>query len=145
MRKFMMVSTAFMLFSTMVHADVIEDRKAIMKDIGKSVGVMGAMMKGEAPFDGAAAIEALKTIQASADKYDPVTLFPEGSDKGGDTEAAPAIWQNMDDFTAHVNKFQQDAKQAAATEPQDLDQLKPAFQQVAANCRACHEIYRIKK
>ncbi|GAA0591710.1 cytochrome c [Paenochrobactrum glaciei] len=145
MRKFLMISTALALFSGIAHADVIEDRKAIMKDIGKSVGVMGAMMKGEAPFDSAKAIDALKTIQASADKYDPVALFPEGSDKGGDTEAAPAIWQNMEDFTAHVNKFREDAAKAATATPQDLDQLKPVFQQVAANCSACHEIYRIKK
>ncbi|MFK4824118.1 c-type cytochrome [Paenochrobactrum sp. BZR 588] len=144
MRKFLMISTALALFSTIAQADVIEDRKAIMKDIGKSVGVMGAMMKGEVPFNNASAIEALKNIQLSADKFDPVALFPEGTDKG-DTEAAPAIWQNMEDFTAHVNKFREDAAQSAAADPQDLDQLKPVFQQVAANCKACHELYRVKK
>lgn len=144
MRKFLMISTALALFSGLAHADVVEDRKAIMKEIGKSVGVMGAMMKGEAPFNSAAAIEALKTISASADKYDPVALFPEGSDKG-DTEASPAIWQNKADFIAHVEKFREDAAQAATATPQDLEQLKPVFQQVAANCSSCHELYRIKK
>lgn len=144
MRKILMISTALALFSTIAQADVIEDRQAIMKTIGKSVGVMGAMMKGEAPFDSASAIEALKTIQVSADKYDPVALFPEGSDQG-ETEAAPAIWKNMADFTAHVNKFREDAAKAANANPQNLDQLKPVFQQVAANCSACHELYRIKK
>lgn len=144
MRKFLMISTALALFSGLAHADVVEDRKAIMKEIGKSVGVMGAMMKGEAPFNSADAIEALKTISEAADKYDPVALFPEGSDKG-DTEASPAIWQNKADFIAHVDKFREDAAKAATATPQDLEQLKPVFQQVAANCSSCHELYRIKK
>lgn len=144
MNKFLMVSAALALLNTVAQADVIEDRKAIMKDIGDSVGVMGAMMKGEVPFNNVSAIEALKNIQLSAEKFDPVALFPEGTDKG-DTEAASAIWQNMEDFTAHVNKFRDDATQSASANPQDLDQLKPVFQQVAANCKACHELYRVKK
>lgn len=150
MRKLVQIAAAMVVFAATVHsasaarADVIADRQAIMKDIGKSVGGVAPMLKGEKPFDATAALAALTRIKDDADRFDVATLFPTGSDKG-DTEASPKIWQNTADFTKHVEKFRTDAAAAVAANPQNVDELKTAFQQVSANCGACHQAYRIKK
>ncbi|PWL19054.1 cytochrome C [Falsochrobactrum shanghaiense] len=145
MRFFFLTMGAFgMLAAGAAHADAIADRQAIMKDMGRSVGTIAPMIKGAKPFDATAALAALETLSADAQKFDVDTLFPAGTDQG-DTEASPKIWEDRDDFVKHVEKFRTDAAAAVAANPQDLDALKPAFQQVAANCGSCHQAYRIKK
>jgi len=141
---FLTISSAAVLVAGVAQADVTADRQAIMKDLGRSVGSIAPMIKGEKPFDAAAALAALEKIDADAKKLDVDALFPAGSDQG-DTEASPKIWENKEDFVKHVEKFRTDAAAALAVKPQDLDALKPAFQQVAANCGSCHQAYRVKK
>jgi len=43
---------------SMAQAGPIEDRKAKMKEVGKNLGIIGKMVKGETAFDGAAALAA---------------------------------------------------------------------------------------
>ncbi|MFD1197670.1 c-type cytochrome [Brucella gallinifaecis] len=145
MRSFFLAfGAALILGAGVAHADVIADRQAIMKDLGRSVGQLAPMVKGEKPFDAAVALAALEKIDADAKKFDVDSLFPVGSDQG-DTEASPKIWENRQDFIGHVEKFRADAAAAVAAKPADLDALKPVFQQVAANCGSCHQAYRVKK
>lgn len=141
---FLTVSSVAFLSAGMAHADAIADRQAIMKDMGRSVGQLAPMVKGDKPFDAVAALAALTKIDEDAKKFDVDTLFPVGSDQG-DTEASPKIWENKEDFVKHVEKFRVDAAAALAAKPADLDALKPVFQQVAANCGSCHQAYRVKK
>lgn len=145
MRSFFLAVSSVALFTVgAAHADAIADRQAIMKDLGRSVGQLAPMVKGDKPFDAAVALAALEKIDADAKKFDVDTLFPAGSDQG-DTEASPKIWENKEDFVKHVEKFRADAAAALAAKLADLDALKPAFQQVAANCGSCHQAYRVKK
>ncbi|MBV2142618.1 cytochrome c [Falsochrobactrum sp. TDYN1] len=141
---FFTIGSLALLAAGAAHADAIADRQAIMKEMGRSVGAVASMIKGEKQFDAATALAALETLDADAHKFDADTLFPSGSDQG-DTEASPKIWEDRDDFVKHIEKFRTDAAAAAAANPQDLDALKPVFQQVAANCGSCHRAYRIKK
>lgn len=141
---FLALSSVAILTAGVAHADVIADRQAIMKDMGRSVGQLAPMVKGDKPFDAVAALAALEKIDADAKKLDVDTLFPAGSDQG-DTEASPKIWENKADFVKHAEKFRADAAAALAAKPQDLDALKSAFQQVASNCGSCHQVYRVKK
>lgn len=141
---FLTLSSAAVLFTGVAQADVVADRQAIMKDLGRSVGSIAPMIKGEKPFDAATVLAALEKIDADAGKLNVDTLFPAGSDQG-DTEASPKIWENKDDFVKHIEKFQTDAAAALAAKPQDLDALKPVFQQVASNCGSCHQAFRVKK
>ena len=141
---FLAVSSVALLTAGVAHADAIADRQAIMKDMGRSVGQLAPMVKGDKPFDAAAALAALEKIDADAKKFDVDTLFPAGSDQGG-TEASPKIWENKDNFVKHVERFRSDAAAALAAKPADLNALKLAFQQVAANYGSCHQAYRVKK
>ena len=122
--------------------DPIADRKALMKSTGKSMGAVGNMVKGKAPFDLATAKESFATFQDVAAKMP--ALFPPDSKTGGETTAAPKIWESMDDFKAKFVKFAADAKAAEASVT-DLDSLKAALGMVGKNCGGCHETYRVKK
>ena len=123
-------------------ADAISDRKEAMKTNGASMKVVVPMVKGEAPFDGDKAAAAMNAIAEVAATF--ADHFPEGSETGGETTAAPAIWENMDDFKARLVKFEADARAAAAATG-DLEAFKAAFGPMSQNCGSCHEVYRIKK
>ena len=61
----------------------------------------------------------------------------------GRTEADPKIWQNKADFDKRLTELATLATAASkATTPETF---KPAFQKVGASCKACHDVYRMKK
>jgi cytochrome c556 len=72
------------------------------------------------------------------------TLFTAGSDQG-DTSAAPAIWERMDDFKAAAVKAGQDARAAETAAAQGLDAFKSAFADLGENCQSCHGEFRIRR
>ncbi len=51
----------------------------------------------------------------------------------------------MAGFKAAEDKFLADVKAAVAAAPANVDALKESFGKVAANCGACHKVYRLKK
>lgn len=122
--------------------DPIAARKALMKETGQATAAVVKMTKGETPFDLATAQASFKTYQNVASKMP--ALFPDNSKTGGETTAAPAIWENMNDVKARFAKFEADAKAAEAS-VKDLDSLKAAVGNVTRNCGGCHETYRVKK
>lgn len=122
--------------------DPIAARKALMKGNGAAAGVLTKMVKGEAPFDLAAAKKSFATFQDAAGKMP--ALYPDNSKTGGETSAAPKIWEDMADFKAKFVKFGEDAKAADAS-VKDLDSLKTAMGTLGKNCGGCHEVYRVKK
>lgn len=120
----------------------IVERQEIMKENSKQAKLGAAMVKGEKPFDLAAAKEIFATFAESAEKMP--DLFPPDSKTGNDTTAAPKIWEEMDDFKALFVKFGDEAEKAEAATT-DLDSFKTAFSAVTKNCGGCHRPYRIKK
>jgi cytochrome c556 len=123
--------------------DPIAARKALMKANGDEAKIASAMLKGEQPFDLAAAHKIFATFQDAAAKMP--ALFPDNSKTGGDTAADPKIWENMADFKAKFAKFGEDAKAADAS-VKDLDSFKASMGDIGKNdCGGCHQTYRIKK
>lgn len=118
-------------------------RQEMMKKVGGATGAMAKMVKGEVPYDQAAAITALQTIADTIALFP--AQFPAGSESGMESEAAPAIWTDKADFEAHAMKLQADAEAAIASNPADLDGLKAVFGPLTKNCGSCHETYRLKK
>jgi cytochrome c556 len=122
--------------------DVIKERKDIMKGNGDEAKIGAAMVKGEQPFDLAAAQKVFATFADAAAKMP--DLFPENSKTGEDTSALPKIWEDMADFKARFVKFGEDAKAAQAS-VKDLDGFKVAFGNIGRNdCGGCHQLYRAK-
>lgn len=142
MKFFAVAASALLLGMTVASADPVEDRQAIMKERGGAMQVLVPIAQEKNPFDAAAVMEALKTLEANAAEVDVDALWPEGS-TGGDSDSAPAIWENFDEFKAAHAKFKADVDAAVAANPQDLDSFKAVFGTVAQNCGACHERFRL--
>lgn len=120
----------------------IAKRKDILKGIGDATKPVAAMLKGEAPYDGATVQKALSTYAAGAKELK--SLFPEDSKTGGDTAALPKIWTEKAKFEGIFDKLAADAT-AAAGAIKDEASLKANFGKVLGNCKACHDDYRAKK
>src|SRR5688572_21775922 len=101
--------------------DPIAAREALMKDNGAQATVAGQMIKGETPFDAAAAKAAMEKIAANAAQIP--SFFPAGSE-GGD--ALPAIWANFADFEAKAAALKT-AADAAAAATGSVETFGPAF------------------
>ncbi len=119
----------------------IKQRQALMEKSGAASKLGGEMVKGERPFDPAAAAEAMTTISGSMDEF--VTLFPEGSAAGSDSR--PEIWQDMADFEALAQRTKEASAKAAEAAEGGLESFTAAFVEVGQSCGACHEKYRVKK
>lgn len=137
------LAAAVILPAALASAGPIEDRQTIMKGNGRDTKAAGAMLKGETPFDAATANTILANYAAGAKVFG--KHFPMGSKTGGDTEAAPAIWDKPADWKAALAKFQTDTAAAVAMKPTDAASFGKAFGMVTANCKSCHEAFRIKK
>lgn len=122
-------------------ADPIEARQAILKGIGDDTRPVAAMLKGEAPFDLAKVKAALKSQAEGAEALP--AFFPDNS-RTGKTEASPRIWAEKERFLGLYAKLASDARAAAGTITDEAS-LKATFPKVLANCKACHDDFRVKK
>jgi cytochrome c556 len=116
-------------------------REQLMKQIGGSVGALGAIAKGEKPYDEATVKKSLTTINTNIKAFQ--DQFPAGSD--ANSEASPAIWKNMDDFRAKAQKLAGDTETLLASLPADQAGVQKAVQALGADCSSCHQTYRLKK
>lgn len=125
----------------------VSKRRALMKDVVKTnMGVIGAMLKGDKPYDAGTAKDALGKIGAVPDEF--VTLFPEGTGIGGgeETAAKPEIWDSMDDFKAKATALTTAAAETAKAADGGKDALAGAFKDtLLAACKGCHEKYKASK
>lgn len=135
-------SLALGVTAVVAQGDVIAQRKEAMKGVGEATKPVGAMMKGEMAFDLAAAQKALMTYQAVAKDYD--KFFTDTSKTGGETTAAPKIWEDRAGFRKLLDKLSADSA-AAATAIKDEASFKAEMGKVLGNCKACHDDYRVKK
>lgn len=121
-------------------AGEIEEREALMKQVGGGLGALGAITKGEKPYDAAVVKEALEKISAAAKIFP--DKFPAGSEGGA---ASPAIWENFDDFKAKSAKLASDADAALAALPADQAGVAATMKVIGSSCGTCHQAYRVKK
>lgn len=126
----------------MAQSDPIKERKTLYKEWGTTTKPVGEMLKGEREFD-------LAAVQAALDSYAKhvkvlPTLFPVGSETGGETEALPSIWQNKAKFDDIFPKLEADAA-AARAKITDEASFKANFPGVVRSCKTCHDEFRKKK
>ncbi|MDB5557829.1 MAG: cycA [Enterovirga sp.] len=141
-RSFLAVAALVVATGAVVaQSDPITTRRNIMKQNGQVTRLGNQMAKGEVPFDLAKAQEILKAYAVAADTMH--NYFPDTSRTGGETTAAPAIWQNQADFRARFDAWAKDI-QAASAQTKDLESFRAAFGNVTRACASCHNTYRIK-
>lgn len=123
--------------------DVIKYRQSVYKVMGWNFAPMGAMVKGEKPYDKEAfARHALIVSQLS-----PLAIegYTTGSDKGADTKAKPEIWTKPADFKEKMDKMvSETTKLAAVSKTGSFDEIKKQFGAAGAACKACHDDYKSK-
>jgi cytochrome c556 len=127
--------------AAIAQSNVVEQRQALMKEMGAQTRPIGAMMRGQEPFDLAKVQAGLKVFSENSKKF--VTLFPESSKNAEKTEALPTIWENKAKFESTGNKLSQDAQTAMAN-IKDEATFKAEMPKVLQNCGACHNDFRKK-
>src|SRR5713226_9592680 len=104
--------------------DLIKQAQTMMKGNGKNAGALGAMVKGEKPYDQATVDTALTQFEDTAKKLP--MLFPVGT-KGlkpeGDYSASPKIWEDKAGFDAKIASFAKVVTEAKS-KIKDIDSLK---------------------
>jgi cytochrome c556 len=128
--------------AVVAQSNPIAERKDAMKSVGAATREGAAMAKGEAPFD-AAKVKGIFKVYSDAAKKVPA-LVPDNSKTGGETTAAPKVWEDQAGFKTAFAKFEADAAKGAASAT-DLASFRAAFGDATKNCGSCHEAYRIKK
>jgi cytochrome c556 len=125
------------------YADQVEMRHGLMLQMATDASVLGAIVKGDAPYDAATATKAAQNIAAIASVISMVQ-FPKGSENGAssDSFAKAELWASEPDFlqkVADLNKAAADMVTAAGT---SSDAIKTAMGGLGGACKACHEAYR---
>jgi cytochrome c556 len=130
------------LGTSLAFAGPIEDRQAAMKQNGKAVGALAAILKGEAPYDAAVVKTNAEIIHQDFVKA--FASFPAGSEKGPpETYAKAEIWSDPEGFKAAQDAALKAVEALAATT--DEAGFKTAMAGVGDSCKDCHTKFRRPK
>jgi cytochrome c556 len=122
--------------------DAIKYRKSVYQVIKWNFGPMGAMVKGEMPFDAEAFARHAERVAALSGM--PLEGFIPDSDLG-DTTAKSEIWQQWDTFKSRMQDFETEAaKLAEVARGGDEKAIRAQFGATAKTCKACHDDFRME-
>ncbi len=122
--------------------DPRHERHELMEDVGDAAEPVGKMFKGELDYDMDVVMASLTVWHDASMRFG--ELFPEGSETGEGTEAAPAIWEDRAGFDEALAKFREATEAAIAASPETLEAAKPVIGPVFETCKGCHDSYRIE-
>ncbi len=121
--------------------DAIQYRQSVMFLIGQHFGRMGAMVKGQSPYDkaafeqNAALVDTLATLPWEA-------FMSPGTDKGK-TDLKSSAFKEKDQFMQEAKKLEAETAQLAqAAQTGNLDAIKTQFWETAKSCKSCHDDFR---
>ena len=139
--KLLIITFTFILGSTLVYAqsveDIIKGRKAMFSENyqnGKKISILLRSGKKE---------EAKPLMRKISDNYKKLLdYFPENTKEGFKTEALPSIWENKEEFNTLMQKASNDMlKLAKAIDT--ADDLRAIQKELMwSNCSACHNRFR---
>lgn len=122
--------------------DAVKYRQSVMFLVGQHFSRMGAMVKGEQPYN-------KETFEKNAVLVDSLyrmgldAFMVPGSDKGSGMKAD--VLTQKDKFTQMHNTTSAElAKLVVVAKGGDLNAIKPQFGAAGASCKACHDAYRNK-
>lgn len=121
--------------------DEIHYRQSGLTVIARSFGVLGAIAKGERPYDQALAVKSANIVEALSTL--PFGSFGPGTDTGATHKADPKVWTDNAKFKEAAEKFQFEAAKLPAA-AKDIETLKLQVGAVGKTCKACHDDFRIK-
>ena len=121
--------------------EAIEYRQAVMKIVGWNFKPMGAMVKGDQPFNAKAFAVHAKDL-AAVSSVNILAGFPEDTDGKG-SKAKPEIWMKWDDFKKKMGDMTREtAKLAEVAKGGDEAAMKKQFGETGKTCKGCHDDYK---
>ena len=123
--------------------DPIHERHELMEDVRDAAKPVGKMLKGESEYDAEVVMASLGVFADASKTFG--GLFPEGTETGGGTEAAPAIWEDRAGFEEALAQWSEATEAAIAAKPANLEEAKPVLGKVFGSCKNCHDDYRIEE
>ena len=135
---FTLSSTAFAQFQNAEKAT--EYRESVMTVIGTHFGRIGAVVKGDVPYnkDEVAKNAAIVAMMSSL----PWQAFGPGTEGG---KAKSDVWSDNAKFKAASEKMQLAAVDLnKAAQSGDLESIKKAFSATGATCKGCHDDFKKK-
>ena len=127
----------------------VKARKALMQVYAFNIGILGAMAKGQMPYDADIASAAAGNLLAAVSMKNP-TMWPEGSsaaDPGldGKTRAKPEIWTDYPKVAEKSKALVTAATKMADEANNGLDAIKANIGAVGKGCKGCHKPFRVPK
>lgn len=120
--------------------DAIKYRQSTFSVMGTHFSRIGAVVKGEKPFD-KTEVAANAAVVASL-AHLPWQAFGPGTEGG---KSLPEIWKESDKFKVSSDRMQKAVMELnTAAKGGDLDTIKKAFGAAGQSCKACHDNYRKK-
>lgn len=151
-KTLMMIAAAGLLTTTAASAKpapsekhaktAVEFRQALLQLVRSNVGALGAMAKGNIPFDAERmAKNGQRLEQLSLMMSDYFVMDTTGFKV--ETAALDKLWQNQDDFNGKIEDMTKAAQalQVAATSG-DEGQYKAAIGGIFKTCKGCHDDYK---
>ena len=121
-------------------ADAIKYRQSAFQVMSFHSQRIGAMSKGDRPFDKQIAIQDAAVIELLATQME--SAFPPGTESAP-SRAKPEVWQDAGQFKQKMDEFKSTARKLSeASKTGDLNNIKAAFGQTAQSCKSCHEGFR---
>jgi len=125
-------------------ANEIKARKAVMQIQAFNLGTLGAMAKGQIPYDAEAAQNAADNLNAVVNMKNGA-MWPKGSDLGAlgvRTRAKPEAWTMYPKVAEQSMALKEAAAKMAAEASNGLDAVKANMKAIGQSCAGCHDITR---
>ena len=136
--------TASLVYAHSGAKGMVKERMEMMKGMGDAMKTMGAMFKGEAPFEPAVVAKKAALLAKHAKMIPDMT--PEGSNDDP-SEALPIIWQEWDGYVTSANKLADEGEKlvGVASNGAELAETRAQFINVSKTCGTCHDRFRKPK
>ena len=118
--------------------DAIQYRQSAFQVLKYRFGVLGPIVKGQAPYDKENVIKDVQILSEVAQL--PWAGFVEGSEGGN---AKPNVWSDQTGFEEAREVFLTSlVPLQEAADGGNMDELRAAFAKTGASCKACHDAFR---
>ena len=125
----------------------VKARKALMQVQAFNLGILGAMAKGDMPYDADIARAAAANLHAALSMKNP-TMWPKGSGNdalGRTTRAKPEIWSTYPEVSEKSEAAVVAAARMANVAGNGVEAIQANMKAIGEACKGCHEPFRAPK
>jgi cytochrome c556 len=125
----------------------IEARQSFMRVYAFNMGLLGAMAKGDSPYDAEHAKDVAENLLANA-KMKNSAMWPGGSDADapglrGATRAKAVIWSSFPEVGEKHQALTDALTEMVAVAGDGLDAVRSNMGAVGKGCKGCHDSFRV--